>query len=108
METITKLSIALSVLASSACCDEPQIPVHTKALHSGSARVRNEAALALAKCDSPAVDAAVPRLIAMLYDENVGVQSSAAYALRKIDTPAARKALDQATKKSKKRNKGES
>lgn len=88
--------VAVSLVS---CCKQEEIPTMTRKLYSSSARDRNEAALALAKCDSPAVDAAVPRLIDLIYDENVGVQSSAAYALRKIDTPDARRALERATER---------
>jgi hypothetical protein len=80
-----------------ACCKTEEIPAYTRKLYSSKANERNSAALGLAKCRSPEVDQAVPRLIEMIYDENVGVQSSAAYALRKINSPAARKALDRAT-----------
>lgn len=78
------------------------MPAQLRNLHSSDAGTRNEAALALARCGSLA-ERAVPRLIQMLYDDNVGVQSSAAYALRQIDTPAAREALEWATAKKKAR-----
>ena len=79
------------------CCDTEGIPKEIKRLYSSQAKDRNDAALALARCSSPEVDRAVPRLIALMYDENVGVQSAAAYALRKIDNKLARDALERAT-----------
>lgn len=85
-----------------ACCDEKTIPSKTRQLYSESAKERNDAALALAKCGSSA-SSAVSRLVSLLTDENVSVQSSAAYALRKIDTPDARAALERATAKNRKR-----
>ncbi len=77
------------------CCKQEEIPDLTLQLHSSSAKDRNDAALALARCGAKA-ERAVPRLGRLLYDENVGVQSAAAYALRKIDTPAAREIMDHA------------
>ena len=91
--------VSMIVLVASSCCKKEEIPLLTRKLYSSAARDRNEAALELAKCGSPEVDGAVPRLIQLMYDENVGVQSSAAYALRKIDSPAARRALERASKK---------
>lgn len=82
-----------------ACCNEAELAKAFQALNSSKAGDRNEAALVMAKCGSPKADRAVPRLISMLYDQNVGVQSSAAYALRRIDTAAARAALEKASKK---------
>lgn len=84
----------VGIVALNGCCDKPALSRNTTALSSGNAGERNRAALALARCGSDA-KAAVPRLIALLYDDNVGVQSSAAYALRQIDTPDARKAMQQ-------------
>jgi hypothetical protein len=84
------------------CCSESDIPIAKKKLYSDSAKERNQGALDLASCGTRA-GSAVPRLITLLYDENVGVQSSAAYALRKIDTPEAREALERATAARKKR-----
>jgi HEAT repeat protein len=98
------LALILLLCSVASCCKQDEIPSMTRKLYSSSARDRNEAALALAKCDSPAVDAAVPRLIDLMYDENVGVQSSAAYALRKIDTPDARRALERATERKRRRS----
>lgn len=77
------------------CCDKEGLPRMKHSLYSQKSSERNEAALGLARCGTYAKDV-VPRLISMLYDENVGVQSSAAYALREIDTPQARRALEQA------------
>lgn len=74
------------------CCDEAAIPATTDKLYSSEAKVRNRAALDLARCGDSA-SRAVGRLSQLLYDENVGVQSSAAYALRKIDTKEARASL---------------
>ena len=81
------------------CCKDAEIPFATKQLYSPHARERNDGALALARCGEKAAGA-VPRLIQLLYDENVGVQSASAYALREIDTPPARRALERATTKS--------
>ncbi len=92
----TFLSLIFAVMPVG-CCKKEEIPSLNRKLFSSLARERNEAALELAKCSSPAVDPAVPRLIQLMYDENVGVQSSAAYALRKINTPAARRALESAS-----------
>jgi len=86
---------SLVVILAGGCCDKEALPRMKRSLYSQKSSERNEAALALSRCGKHAKDI-VPRLISMLYDENVGVQSSAAYALREIDTPEARRALEQA------------
>lgn len=77
------------------CCDKQAIPKQRLRLYSSAAKDRNDAALELARCGS-AAGSAVPKLSALLYDENVGVQSAAAYALRRIDTEEARRVLENA------------
>ena len=96
----SKISVARSALAALlltlvACCQSEEIPRHIDKLYSSQAKERNEGALALARCGVLS-ERAVPRLAALLYDENVGVQSSAAYALRKIDSLKAREVLERA------------
>lgn len=83
----------LSIFLLFGCCKSDELPSLINKLYSSSTKVRNDSALAIARCGSKASDA-VPRLSELLYDENIGVQSSAAYALRRIDTPAARSILD--------------
>jgi HEAT repeat protein len=91
-----KRVVTATILAAcAACCRQEEIPREIEKLYSSQASARNEGALALARCGSRA-EKAVPRLAALLYDENVGVQSSAAYALRKIDTKRAREVLERA------------
>ena len=80
------------------CCSKEEAAKARKDLYSSLAKDRNDAAQTLAQCGAEEGRPAVPRLIQLMYDQNVGVQSSAAYALRKIDTPEARAALDKATK----------
>ena len=92
LKTVSAIIVLLIV---SACCDEKSIPKYTQLLYSHSAKDRNDAALALARCGS-AASGAVYQLGSLLYDDNVGVQSAAAYALRKIDTTQAQKILKQA------------
>jgi HEAT repeat protein len=75
-------------VAFAGCCDESGIPKRIQGLYSSEAGVRNDSALALARCGKSG-GRAVSRLADLLYDPNVGVQSSAAYALRKIDTKEA-------------------
>ena len=89
----------LALLMLSSCCDKADAAKARKDLYSASAKERNDAALVLAQCGADEGGKAVPRLIELIYDQNVGVQSSAAYALRKIDTKEARAALDKATKR---------
>lgn len=89
------LILALSL---NSCCNEKKAQSAGRDLYHQSAKVRNQAAMTLAGCGSKA-KSSVPRLIELLYDENIGVQSSAAFALRKIDSPEARQALERATKK---------
>ena len=81
------------------CCDKDAISTNIRDLNSPTAKERNAAALALARCSGPKVERAVPTLEQLLYDSNVGVQSSAAYALRRIDSLAARRAIGRATEK---------
>ena len=88
--------IFILLLSLAGCCDESQVSANLKKLYSRSPSDRNDAALALARCDTPESHKAVRRLGDLLYDSNVGVQSSAAYALRKIDTPEARQILEKA------------
>ena len=95
---VLRLSILLTLSITCGCCDKSNIDSNIVNLGSRKAAIRNEAALALARCGS-AADRAVPRLASLIYDQNVGVQSSAAYALRKIDTPAAREVLMSAERK---------
>ncbi len=85
------LIVALTISAS-ACCDEKAIPNAMRALNSENASERNKALLLLSKCGERA-EPAVPRIIQLMYDQNVGVASSAAYALRCIDSKRARTAL---------------
>ena len=77
------------------CCNKEEIPRRIDDLYSGEARIRNDAALALARCGAEA-DRATTKLGSLLYDSNVGVQSAAAYALRKIATPRAQSILREA------------
>jgi HEAT repeat protein len=83
--------ISMTVL-SAGCCDEKALPAAFRALNSEKASERNQALLLIAKCGERA-EGAVPRIIQLMYDENVGVASSAAYALRCIDSKRARQAL---------------
>lgn len=84
--------VVLIYLPISACCDQKAIPKMSRALYSNDPKVKNEAALELARCGK-AAGGAVTQLSVLLYDGNVGVQSSAAYALRQIDTKQAREVL---------------
>ncbi|MDZ4787305.1 MAG: HEAT repeat domain-containing protein [bacterium] len=82
------------------CADsKDEIPRLLKELNSSDAKIRNDAALGLASWGAPHSNQAVPRLIELMYDQNIGVQSAAAYALRRIDTPEARIALKKASKR---------
>lgn len=83
--------VALAITCT-ACCDEKALPNAIRALNSEKASERNKALLLLAKCGERA-EPAVPRIIQLMYDQNVGVASSAAYALRCIDSKRARSAL---------------
>lgn len=87
------------------CCDDDGLADAKRALYSGQAKARNDAALALARCGDKAADS-VARLGQLLYDENVGVQSAAAYALRQIDTKQARGILEQAQARKARKNRG--
>lgn len=89
-------SVILVTCLLGGCCKDDQVPANIHRLYSSDARIRNDAALALARCGSPKADKAVARLSELLYDSNVGVQSAAAYALRKIDNESARKSLERA------------
>jgi HEAT repeat protein len=88
----------VALLTLSSCCDKAEAAKARRDLYSALAKDRNEAALTLAQCGEAEAGPAVPRLIELMYDQNIGVQSSAAYALRKIDTKVARDALERATK----------
>jgi len=83
------LSLTISVTG---CCDKDGVPKAIRSLNSENASERNKALLLLAKCSERA-EPAVPRMIQLMYDQNVGVASSAAYALRSIDSQRARAAL---------------
>jgi len=96
MPVLRAVLLVLLLAGTAGCCKEERIPGFVRDLYSPTAKRRNEAALGLAHCSGPAVERAVPRLIDLMYDDNIGVQSSAAYALRKIDTPRARDALERA------------
>jgi HEAT repeat protein len=91
--TLSNIIYLLIIFSLSSCCDKKQIPSYHKALFSNNAKMKNQAALDLARCGE-AAGVAVPRLAELLYDDNVGVQSSAAYALRKIDTEQARAVIE--------------
>jgi HEAT repeat protein len=80
------------------CCPEGKLKQFKKDLYATDAHLRNDAALGLAQCGEKASDV-VPRLIELLYDDNIGVQSAASYALRKIDTSQARSAIKEATRR---------
>lgn len=82
----------LTLLNTTACCDDKALPKALRDLYSDKASERNKALLLIAKCGEKA-ESAVPRINQLMYDENVGVASSAAYALRSIDTKSARAAL---------------
>ena len=88
------LLVSLAI-AGMGCCDEKGLPNALRALNSEKASERNQALLLLGKCGARA-EPAVPRIIQLMYDENVGVASSAAYALRSIDSKRARLALKEA------------
>ncbi len=91
------LALLISCLLSG-CCSDTKAKEASKLIYGANAKDRNQGAMQLSGCGSKG-ESSVPRLIQLLYDENVGVQSSAAFALRKIDTAEARAALDKATKK---------
>ena len=84
--------ILLSIILLSGCCDEKGLPAALKGIYSKQASERNKALLIISRCGAKA-ESAVPRIAALMYDQNVGVASSAAYALRKIDSKAAQAAL---------------
>lgn len=97
-----KWSLALLVLVAG-CCPDGKLQQFKKDLYATDTHLRNDAALGLAQCGERASDV-VPRLIELMYDDNVGVQSAATYALRKIDTKQARSAIEEATRRRQERS----
>jgi HEAT repeat protein len=86
---------AITVCSITGCCDQSALPKAMRNLSSSDVREKNRALQIIAQCGSRG-EAAVPRIIQLMYDDNVGVASSAAYALRKIDSKEARAALRRA------------
>jgi hypothetical protein len=92
MLTIGFWALTLNVTA---CCHEAELPQAVRGLYSREVRERNQSLQLIAQCGGRAetIESSVPRIAALMYDQNVGVASSAAYALRRINTDGARAAL---------------
>lgn len=95
MSRMVTSGILVVALHLTACCHEAELPNAVRGLYSREVRERNQSLQLIAQCGGKAdkLETSVPRIAALMYDQNVGVASSAAYALRRINTDGARAAL---------------
>ena len=87
------ISLLLFLLLAACGPSKEELPGLIKELSHKDGRVRNQAALRIARMGSDGKPAVKP-LIRLLKDDSAGIRTSAAYALRNIGTKEAIKALD--------------